>query len=132
MILSVPLLYAAQSLGVGEVSPVLDQMLSPTRDAWSAALVFLSAVLLAPIAEELLFRGLLVPHLGRALPAFTAIYVSALLFGLLHVSHGVMLVGPMVLGVVLGWAHLRSRGLTALILLHMSFNAFAVLGSWFF
>ena len=58
--------------------------------------------------------------------------VSALLFGLLHVSHGVMLVGPMVLGVVLGRAHLRSRGLTALILLHMSFNAFAVLGSWFF
>jgi len=129
-LLSVPLLYAAQQLGIGEVSPALEQILGPTADPWSAGLVFTSAVVLAPIAEEVLFRGLLLPHLGRMLPAFTAIYVGALLFGLLHVSHGVMLVGPLVLGAVLGWARLRSRGLAAPILLHMSFNAFALLGSW--
>src|SRR5690606_36494874 len=67
-LLSVPLLYAAQQLGIGEVSPALEQILGPTADPWSAGLVFTSAVVLAPIAEEVLFRGLLLPHLGRMLP----------------------------------------------------------------
>ncbi len=129
-LLSIPLLFAARQLGVGEVSPMLESLLGPTADPWTAALVFLSAVVLAPIAEEVLFRGLLLPHLGRSLPPFTAIYLGALLFGLLHVSHGVMLIGPLVLGALLGWARLRSRGLLAPILLHVSFNAFATISSW--
>lgn len=129
-ILSIPLLFAARQLGVGEVSPMLESLLGPTADLWTAALVFVSAVVLAPIAEEVLFRGLLLPHLGRSLASFTAIYVGALLFGMLHVSHGVMLIGPLVLGALLGWARLRSRGLLAPILLHVTFNAFATISSW--
>jgi membrane protease YdiL (CAAX protease family) len=109
---------------------MLESLLGPTADPWTAALVFVSAVVLAPVAEEVLFRGLLLPHLGRSLPSFTAIYVGALLFGMLHVSHGVMLIGPLVLGALLGWARLRSRGLLAPILLHVSFNGFATISSW--
>jgi membrane protease YdiL (CAAX protease family) len=130
-ILSVPLLYAATRFGVGEVSPALEGLLGMAADPWTAAFVFVSAVVLAPIAEETLFRGLMLPHLARTLSVWPAIYVGALLFGLLHVSHGVMLIGPLVLGAVLGWARLRSRGLTAPILLHVTFNAFATLSGWF-
>ncbi len=129
--LAVVLLWLSQRLGLFEVSPMLEELLERPRDSWSAVLTVASAVVLAPIAEELLFRGLLLPHLTRSFSAWTSIYVGALLFGLLHVSHGVMFLGPLVLGAILGWARLRSRGLAAPIALHMTFNALATLGSWY-
>jgi membrane protease YdiL (CAAX protease family) len=129
--ISVPLLWAAQRLEVLEVSPMLEDVLGAAgTDPISAVLVALAAAVLAPLAEEALFRGVLLPHLGRALAAWPAIITSAVVFGLLHVSHGVMLLGPLVLGVVMGWARVRSGGLVAPILLHVSFNAVAVLSSW--
>ncbi len=57
-------------------------------------------------------------------------YTSAIVFGLMHVSHGVMLLGPLVLGAIMGWARLRSGGLLAPILLHVSFNSLALVASW--
>ena len=70
------------------------------------------------------------PHLSRALSPWSALYASSLLFGVLHVAHGVMFVGPLVLGAILGWARLRSRGLWVPIALHMTFNGTATIESY--
>ena len=70
---------------------------------------------------------MLAPHLGRFLDGFTAILVTAAIFGVLHIAgHGPLFVGPMFIGAILGWARLRSRGLVAPIALHMMLNGTAI------
>lgn len=57
--------------------------------------VVVQAVLVAPLREELLFRGLLLPPLQRALGALPGLALSALLFAAVHGALGVAL--PMLL-----------------------------------
>ncbi|MFN9952681.1 MAG: lysostaphin resistance A-like protein, partial [bacterium] len=57
--------------------------------------------MLAPLFEETLFRGLLLPVLGRHLGGMGAVLVSALMFALAHLSLG-ELVPLSVLGIGLG------------------------------
>jgi membrane protease YdiL (CAAX protease family) len=86
---------------------------------WLGVGLFLAAsVLVAPIAEELLFRGILLPWLtGWMRPAWS-VGISALVFALGHVYYGVGAVLIGFYGVVLGWARLRTGKLTAPIFLH--------------
>ncbi len=84
-----------------------------------APAMFLYACVLGPVAEELLFRGILL----RTLAPFSkklAIFVSALLFGLFH---GNLLQAPyaFVLGLVLGYVALQYRLIWAM-LLHVGNN----------
>ena len=99
------------------------------------ALIVLGTVLVAPIAEELFFRGLLLRSLlgitsplaavGRWLWLGLAVLLDGAVFGL---SHGEMLQLPglMLVGVVLSVAFLRTGRLGMPILTHMSFNAVAM------
>ncbi len=89
-------------------------------------LLLLGGAVLGPIAEELLFRGALLPWLATFLSPWRAIVASGLLFGALHLHHGLSIVGPFVIGLILGWARARSNGLLVPILLHMTFNAMAL------
>lgn len=131
MILSLPLLRATEALGGGGTSGMLEEIVGAgADDRVSAALVGTLAVVLAPIGEELLFRGIVLPHLARFLSPWVAITLSAILFGLLHVDHGVFLIGPLTIGVVLGWARWRTGSIGVPILLHTSVNGAALLLSW--
>jgi membrane protease YdiL (CAAX protease family) len=83
--------------------------------------------LVAPIVEELLFRGIgfaLLLRFGRT----TAILASGGAFGLVH-----GLVGGFVIlalfGVILSWLRNRTDSVLPTILLHAVFNAFALLAS---
>ena len=60
-------------------------------DLWSVLLVGLTAVILAPVLEELLFRGLLLSGLSPLVGPWTAILLTGTLFGLAHTS---VLAGP--------------------------------------
>ncbi|HJL20572.1 MAG TPA: CPBP family glutamic-type intramembrane protease [Sandaracinaceae bacterium LLY-WYZ-13_1] len=129
-LLTIPLAWLSRQLEVGQVSPMLGELLGAgARDPVQAALIFGTAVILAPVAEEVLFRGIVLPHLARALSPWGAIVGSAVLFGLLHVAHGVLLVGPLTLGLVLGWARWRAGSLGPAILLHTTLNGFAMMMS---
>ncbi len=46
--------------------------------------VFLTMVIVAPVFEELLFRGIIFRGLKENYPSFWAFTISALFFGLLH------------------------------------------------
>ncbi|HVE40798.1 MAG TPA: CPBP family glutamic-type intramembrane protease [Planctomycetota bacterium] len=88
-------------------------------------LLILDTVLLAPIGEELLFRGFLLPRLMVQKGPVWAIGASAVVFALLHPQYGIYMPLMLVYGVVLGWVRVRTGGLTASILLHLTINAFA-------
>jgi membrane protease YdiL (CAAX protease family) len=81
----------------------------------------LRVVILAPIVEELIFRGVIFSGFQRIYPAFWAIFFSALLFGLFHLNPWQL--GPtFLLGLLLGFVRLRTGSLLAAIFTHALHN----------
>ena len=89
-------------------------------------------MLLAPLTEELLFRGALLRSLLRKVTPEVAVFVSAVVFGLVHVlgdpSVGTLIALPAIvlLGVVSGYQAVKTGDLARSILLHVGFNALSV------
>ena len=77
----------------------------------------------APVVEELLFRKLLIDRLHR-FGDRTALFVSALVFGLLHGNFS-QLFYAFGIGLLLGYLYCRTRQLGYTILLHMAVNLFS-------
>lgn len=96
---------------------------SPGWGASGVALFALAGVVVAPIAEECLFRGVLLPWLTTWMKPVGAVLVSTLAFGAGHLYYGSSVLIPIVYGVVLGWMRLRTGRLRAGIVLHMLINA---------
>lgn len=84
----------------------------------------ISAVVLAPIAEECLFRGLLFARLRRCSGQTIAYVASAIGFAAIHGNPAGMLVYVW-LGLVFAWALARTGRTWAAIVVHMGNNAFA-------
>jgi len=85
----------------------------------------LLVALVAPIAEELAFRGVILPAIGARWGQWPAILLSAALFAAYHVS--LWLFFPMlVLGAALGWLAVARRSLWPAIALHVMYNSLAV------
>jgi len=78
--------------------------------------------LLAPVLEEMLFRGVLLRGLLTRYPRAQAIAVSALLFGLMHLNIYQFVIGSL-LGLLLGWLFERTRSLIPCIGLHAAYNS---------
>lgn len=112
--------------GQGGSNPLLQTVLEE-GDRVAISMFFFTAAVAAPVFEEILFRGFLLPSLTRYVPVWGAIGFSALLFALAHLSLSEVL--PLaVLGVVLGYIYTRSRGLLAPILLHSLWNSATMIG----
>ena len=81
-------------------------------------------ILFQSIGEEIFFRGFLLEKLESYAGATVAILISSVLFGLAHLSYGKIYpaVMPMVMGVLLGYAVIKTKNLYAAIIAHMLFN----------
>ena len=87
-------------------------------------------VILAPVVEELLFRGVIFSGFQRNYHAFWAIFLSALLFALFHLNPWQF--GPtFLLGLILGWVRLRTGSLLAAIFTHALHNGMIFLIVYF-
>lgn len=91
-------------------------------------LLLIYSVILAPVAEELIFRGLVFRFARYALPFWFANIWQALLFGLIH---GNMIQGiyAFVTGLFLGFLCHRGRGIRYSIPVHILYNIIGVLYS---
>lgn len=90
--------------------------------------VLLGSVLVAPIAEEIRFRGLLFGHLlARTGRLLLAGFVSVVLFGLMHAAIAGLssVVLTSILGGVLLWLRVRYQNLAGAWLAHLVVNAWA-------
>ncbi|XP_071728930.1 uncharacterized protein [Rutidosis leptorrhynchoides] len=93
------------------------------RDPMAMALYAIVVSVCAPVWEEIVFRGFLLPSLTRYMPVWCAILVSSLAFALAHFNMQRLL--PLVfLGVVMGTVFARSRNLLPSMLLHSLWNVF--------
>lgn len=110
---------------VGGSNPLLQQVLD-SRDNLALALLALTAVVVAPLFEELLFRGVMLPVIGRTWGPVPAVVVSAVVFALAHLSLSEAL--PLLaLGLVLGWLRLQTGRLFSCTLMHGFWNGFTFL-----
>lgn len=107
--------------GQGGSNPLL-QMALESRDHTALAIFFFTAAIAAPVFEEFLFRGFLLPSLTRYTSVWGAIFTSALLFAAAHLSLSEIL--PLTaLGIVLGVVYTRTRNLLASMFLHSLWNS---------
>jgi uncharacterized protein len=108
-------------------APVEQQLLQDVlAGGWATVFAVIAAVVMAPIAEEILFRGVLFQALRRRLGMWVAAVISSLVFTAVHVeivtSQPLALVGLFALGVFLAWSFHRSGSLVVPILGHAVFN----------
>ena len=102
-------------LGVGNPSIVI------------AVAAVLMIVLLAPVAEELFFRGFLFAGLRTRWSLWPAAITSGLIFGLVHAPTGITTVVPLAaLGFALCWLYDRTGSLWPCVIAHMINNALAL------
>ena len=100
----------------------------PTAAPWLVA----GSVLVAPVAEELFYRGMLFPALRKRLPLWPAMGISAVLFGLSHLQttlEGYLLVLLIIIpfGMFLAYVYERRGTLLVPILTHSIFNLVQVI-----
>jgi membrane protease YdiL (CAAX protease family) len=106
-----------------------------TREAGGIALNFLAAVVIAPVGEELFFRGFSLTAWGRAVGARRGLVRAAVFFAFVHVltvggatfseavSRAIIgFAARLPVAFALGWVFLKRRSIFAPIGLHAVFN----------
>lgn len=95
-------------------------------------LIFLTLAIIAPVAEELLFRGYLYGKLRKKLPVFAVILVTAVVFSALHLGIGALqdlqwnvAVDTFILAIGLGLLRHYTGSVWASMLVHILKNAVA-------
>ena len=101
-------------------NPLLEIVLS-NNNYLSFILLFVTTTLLAPLFEEIIFRGILLPILSRDFGIILGIVISAFIFALAHLSLGEM-PALFVLGVGLGVTRIASGSLLSSVIMHSLWN----------
>lgn len=81
-----------------------------------------SVVIVAPIIEEILYRGIILKGFLNRYSVKKSIIISALIFAVAH-GNPWQFIGAFAAGIVLGWIFYKTRSLINCILLHMFFNS---------
>ena len=125
----VGLALAIMLLGVLIRTPHIESPLTELlKDPTSLVLVAIFGSIVAPVCEELLFRGFLQPLLVRSLGAVAGIVATALPFGLLHFQEygnswrHVLLIS--LSGVAFGWMRQATGSTKAAAGMHAAYNGF--------
>jgi len=118
------ILLATQFFTFFDADQVQDTGFNQLGQGYEYLLAFVTLVIIAPVAEEILFRGYLFGKLMKHMPIWVAILITSALFGL---AHGAWNVGIDVfaLSIVLCLLRLTSKSLWPAILLHMMKNGLA-------
>ena len=77
---------------------------------------------IAPICEELVFRGLMLTSLKDYLPKWVGIVACALCFGVIHYPSPIAMFVTFGFGILLGFIFYQTKSLIPCILAHMTFN----------
>ena len=146
LVLTIPIVVAAalfSTLLIQSTGAVPDSPLPPSDDSRALLFNLLSAVIVAPIGEEILYRGVIAQAWGRQSGARRAIVFSAIVFAFAHTLNiggesigdalavaAVAFAIRLPLGLALGWLWVRRRSLLATIVLHAAYNAVLVLATF--
>lgn len=115
---------------LNEIFPYYSQMTDDTMTGQPVWLLFLTVGLLAPAAEELIFRGLVFRRMKDFMNPWAAIILSALLFGIYH-GNMIQFLYASLMGILLAVIYHRTGTLWTSILAHLVANLWSLFGnSW--
>ena len=121
-VLSVSLQGLAHFLPIPKDLPI-DTYFRTPAEAWALGIL---SVTLAPLMEELFFRGFLYPVLARSFGLPVAVFLTALGFALLHGAQLMFAWGPVLViflvGVVLTMVRAQKNSVAAGVIIHMAYN----------
>ncbi len=85
-------------------------------------LLFMTVVVIAPVLEELLFRGIILEGLSINYGNPKALIFSSLLFAFVHgnLAQGI---GAFFIGLICGWIYIQTQSIIPCILIHLLNNA---------
>jgi uncharacterized protein len=122
LVLSIALQLLAHLLPIPKELPI-DSFFQTPAEAWALSIL---SVTLAPLMEELFFRGFLYPVLARGLGLPIAIFLTALGFAALHGAQLMFSWGPVLViflvGLVLTLVRAKKNSVAAGVLIHMAYN----------
>lgn len=138
---AIVVLSAALCIGVnnlmimGKISTVGKEYVEMLEGLYSAPLMvqMVCLVLLTPLCEELVYRGLIFKRVRESTSFVRASFFSALIFGLMHMNLVQMLYG-FFLGLVFAYLYEKYGSFKAPVLAHMTANFVSVAGThyqWF-
>jgi membrane protease YdiL (CAAX protease family) len=120
--LSLALQVVAHFLPIPKELPI-DTFFRTPAEAWALSIL---SVTLAPLMEELFFRGFLYPVLARGMGVPTAVFITALGFAALHGAQLGFSWGPVLViflvGLVLTMVRAKKNSVAAGLLIHMAYN----------
>ncbi len=113
---------------LGKDSPAfISDTFTTAASAGMLPLLLISFVLLAPLQEELVFRGFLLRGIAPAIGSWPAILVTAAVWAASHLQYEWFFIGEIfALGIVFGWIRCRSGSLLVPFVLHAVVNGMAV------
>lgn len=104
------------------------------KSPWLAYVTSIFGVLVAPLFEEIYFRGLMFPSVREGLGEVAAIFITAAAFALLHASQlafsWAALLPLFIVGIVLTWVRAQLKSVAASWTMHVTYNATIVVGVW--
>jgi uncharacterized protein len=121
-VLSLGLQGLAHLLPIPKELPI-DSFFRTPAEAWALGIL---SITLAPLMEELFFRGFLYPVLARGIGVPFAVFLTAVAFALLHGAQLGFSWGPVLViflvGLVLTIVRARKNSVAAGVILHMAYN----------
>ena len=121
-VLAVGLQLLAHLLPIPKELPI-DSFFRTPAEAWALGIL---SITLAPLMEELFFRGFLYPVLARGLGLPGAVFLTALGFALLHGAQLGFAWGPVLViflvGTVLTMVRAKTNSVAAGVIIHMAYN----------
>ncbi len=110
---------------IAVASPAVMEEYSEMMDAalgGSKVLALLAAVILAPINEECIMRGLILKNLQRFFSTPVVIIIQAVIFGIFH-ANWVQGFYVLPVGAALGYVAVKSRSVVPCIFMHLFYNS---------
>ena len=95
------------------------------QSTWALICLLVIGVVVAPVAEEALFRGIILPLLMKRIGAGAAIFVTSLLFAIIH-FHLPSIIPLFVLALALSIAYIMTKSIVVPIVMHVFFNGMSL------
>lgn len=124
--LLISILYDLLMTSLGE-DPSPSITLEFTNTGLGLAIIAILAVVLAPVAEEIFFRGFLFTGIGNRYGYGWGAVISALIFALAHFMQPGAFLPIFLLGLLLAWLYIRTGSIWACIFTHFAYNSLALI-----
>ena len=108
-----------------EQQEILSVLINPNLPYWLQISLILLAIVTAPIIEELVFRGIVIPAVARRFSVLFAVCLVSFAFAVIH-FHAAALIPLFIIAVAFSCAYLYSGSILVPIVMHMLFNSLTV------